>query len=219
MWANQPISPLHPRSHSEGSRNTSDLPEASAPRSRTQADPTAKSPPHPSPRGGIVRLRLARDWPLTLLSHWRAWDPLWHHPRSRVYPTGQAKNDQGQITMPATATGMGKSCWPLCHPYWHYSTIRACTVYITAALGHYFHDRDKIAPLFPPPRPRSSTPSQTTRTNTPRRLQDQVWQGTSLQCQKTKTTPPAVAHVPEHVAAVPEVPTPCLHSADHAATG
>jgi hypothetical protein len=39
--------------------------------------------------------------------------------------------------------------------------------------------------------------------------------GTSLQCQKTETTPLAVAHVPEHVAAVLEVPTPCLHSADH----
>jgi hypothetical protein len=39
MWANQPISPLHPRPHSEGSRITSDSPEALALGSRTQADP------------------------------------------------------------------------------------------------------------------------------------------------------------------------------------
>jgi hypothetical protein len=39
IWANQLISPLHPRPHSEGSRNTSNSPEASVLGSRTQADP------------------------------------------------------------------------------------------------------------------------------------------------------------------------------------
>jgi hypothetical protein len=53
IWANPPISPLHPRPHSEESRNTSDSPEASALGCRTHDDITASSEPQnwhcPSP--------------------------------------------------------------------------------------------------------------------------------------------------------------------------
>jgi hypothetical protein len=48
-------------------------------------------------------------------------------------------------------------------------TIRACTEYGTTAPDHYSHDQSEIVPHFPPPMPRPSTPSQTARTETPRR--------------------------------------------------
>jgi hypothetical protein len=120
MWVNPSIFLLHPRPHSEGSRNTSGSPKASAlglGHRPTPDDITASpepqnrhcpSPPHPRPASNVAP-PLARS------------RPLWCHPRSCVFPTGQARNDRGQITMPSSVTGMRKSRWPLCHPYWHYT--------------------------------------------------------------------------------------------------
>jgi hypothetical protein len=36
---------------------------------------------------------------------------------------------------------------------------------------------------------------------------------------KDRNHSPTVVHIPEHVATMPKVPTLCLHSADHIATG
>jgi hypothetical protein len=92
------------------------------------------------------------------LPHWRARDPPWRHPRSCVCLTGQARNDRGQITTSSPITSMGKSCWSLCHPYWHYTHDPSLRGIRNAALGHYSLERSKITPWFTPPRPRSSTP-------------------------------------------------------------
>jgi hypothetical protein len=77
--------------------------------------------------------------------------------------------------------------------------IRACAVYETTTLGHYSHDQDKDRTAIPAPEASALYTSQTTRTNTPRWLQDQVWHGLSLQHRRTETPPPTVAHMPGHV--------------------
>jgi hypothetical protein len=64
MWANHPISPLLLRPHSEGSRNTSDSPDASALGSQTQATPDdTTTSPEPQSRQYLSppRLRPASD--------------------------------------------------------------------------------------------------------------------------------------------------------------
>jgi hypothetical protein len=116
-WADLPLSPLRLRPHAEGSRSISDSPEASAPGVSDTGRPPTVSPPHLSPRDDIVHLRLARDRPPTPPSHWCTRDLPWCHPCHRVCLTRQVGNDWCQITMPTTATSMGESCWPLCHPW------------------------------------------------------------------------------------------------------
>jgi hypothetical protein len=142
--------------------------------SRTQHDPNSitaspeprrrhcPSPTHPRPTSDAA-LPLVRSRP-----------PM-------TSPTSSRLPNQDRPGM----TGVKSPCPPLQQAWGratdHYAThdgtictIRACTEYGTTALDHYSHDQDEITPHFPPPRPRPSTSNQTARTNTPRRLQDQV---------------------------------------------
>jgi hypothetical protein len=169
------MSTLRPRPPTEGSRSTSDSLETSAPGVSDTGRPSTVLPPCLSPETAL---------PIS--------DSSEADPRRRS-PIGALKTsyDVTHVLTPAYPdrsgmTGVKSPCPPLQQAWGraadHYAThddtirtIHAYAEYGTTAPDHYSHNQDKTAPHFPSPKPRPSTPSQTARTSTPRRLQDQVW--------------------------------------------
>jgi hypothetical protein len=91
------------------------------------------------------------------VSHLRAWAPcdVTHVPA----PTNRTSQErQGSNHDAVTHNSMGKNCWSLCRPYWHYMHNPGLRGVRGAALGCYSLEWGEITPWFTPPRSRLSTP-------------------------------------------------------------
>jgi hypothetical protein len=91
------------------------------------------------------------------VSHLRARAPcdVTHVPA----PTNRTSQErQGSNHDAVTHNSMGKNCWSLCRPYWHYMHNPGLRGVRGAALGCYSLEWGEITPWFTPPRSRLSTP-------------------------------------------------------------
>jgi hypothetical protein len=74
-------------------------------------------------------------------------------------PTNRTGQEWQRSNHDAVAhNSMGKSCWSLCHPYWHYTHDLGLRGVWNTALGHYSLEQSEITPWFTPPSHRPSTP-------------------------------------------------------------
>jgi hypothetical protein len=91
------------------------------------------------------------------LLHWRARDPC--DVTHVLTPTNWTSQEwQGSNHDVVAHNSMGKSCWSLCRPYWHYTHDPGLRGVWNSTLGQYSLKRSEITPWFTSPRSQPSTP-------------------------------------------------------------